>query len=98
MRMMNQETSQSQDDVVIDDPGTSDALQSFAHTIQEKAGPSLDDESLADAAGGGNITSMLGDGLAGTALARARGFLRRQPVVGVVSGIAVGFALGRLRK
>lgn len=94
--MATDETDQPQDQPTSGDSGMSDALQNFAHTIQEKAGPPLGaDENGASVASSGPIAALRRDGVAGSALTRVQSFLRRQPVVGVVSGIAVGIAIGR---
>jgi ElaB/YqjD/DUF883 family membrane-anchored ribosome-binding protein len=81
---------------------TADALQSFADTIQEKAGtiPGGDHdlagaaaaqqvERVADFVHERNLTNVVGS---------VQTYLRRQPLVGVVSGIAIGFVIGKLWK
>jgi len=76
---------------------TSDALQSFAHAIQEKAGP----VSRTDERGAGR--DQPGTGLAdepkiAVILHRVRSVLQTQPLLGIVLGLVLGFLLGRASK
>lgn len=82
---------------------TADALQSFADTIQEKAGALPGGErtsevgmaaaerieQTADFVHERNPRQMLGD---------ARSFLRRQPILAVAAGVVIGFVVGRMSR
>ena len=79
-----------------------DALQSFANTIQEKAGPVSNGASADLGASAAERVEQVADFVyerrPGDAFQRVQSTLRQQPLAGVALGIALGFVLGRLTK
>lgn len=81
---------------------THDALQSFAHIIQEKAvsapAPDASTGSAAETRGQIERGPMSRSSGGESVVRRAQHFLQQQPWFGIAVGAVVGFVFGRLRK
>lgn len=100
--MMNDEMKKPEGQQTSDEDVPAGALQSFADTIQEKAGLAPVEEERASRVDADEhaepLTTALHDHDTASIVWKMKDVLRRKPVVGVISGMAIGFALGRIRK